>query len=857
MIHKTDLYQIEYLKFLFFKKIRIFLLSFFLVLTGAFCMKIFTHAEIISGVEIGGLKYDLDTETKIATVTGPGDSFSNEFPDGNLLIPERIHNAEIDYDIKIVKDSAFKENASVTSAAGASIEKIENNAFSGCKNLAKITFKNAIYIGTSAFQTTGMSAFSNPPVNTSDVTSLTEVNLPKVKYVAPNAFTDCVKLTSVDLPEAIFVNTDAFNTCVQLQEISLPKVKVCGSAFIGCSKLEKLVLPELVFHGVLQPNATSYVNDGSTTQASCNSLKLVDFPNLIYCQQDFLVYHVRGNPNSPPPKFTLKVPKSTKSLIDSLTYIDQVNVKYYDDDKNQIIDGKISDSTELQAKIDEIMQKKSEEHGGISFIRSSGWGITTYSAPNMGKDAKYHVFQLEPMDFYEGAKNNFCFGFCRILESKVNVENLDNMKNIEYDGKEHKPGITVKDGADTLVESTDYVIDNVKNVGKVTLQFIGENYSGLADKTLFEITPKNASNFEVNPKEASYIYDSKIWKPEFTIKDNDLNYDLKEGTDYKIILAEDMKEPGVKKIKINYIGNYTGSKDIELEIVVDKSSWGTKVDKNGVINYVDSSGKTSTEVTGNEKIWLKEDSDNSSAWYAIDNSNGNFRKGSRFWVKWLGQKENKEEFEKYYNQLDDEHKNKVKNNNLYIFLTGVTDPDGNEYKNNFGTIDYYIQIGNKWDKEKINAVFIQEGPDENFGEIPLEDIKSPEGTYKFAKITMNHFSPYSVYEPTEEISPDKDSSDNSSADSNNDGSESNNNSSDANNNKNDSNSSSDENSNKNNSNGNSNWNNSKNQSNQDGYQYDASNIKSGLIIKISVLVLILLFSASTIIILKKSKFKKN
>ena len=174
---------------------------------------------------------------------------------------------------------------------------------------------------------------------------------------------------------------------------------------------------------------------------------------------------------------------------------------------------------------------------------------------------------------------------------------------------------------------------------------------------------------------------------------------------------------------------------------------------------------------------------------------------------------------------------------MYIFLTGVTDPDGIPYGPDLGNFDYYIQIGDKWDEEKVKAVFLKEGPDENFGEIPIEDIKSPEGTYKFAKITMNHFSPYAVYEPTKEISPDNDSNDNNSTD---------NNSSE---NKND------ENSNKNsNSNGSSDWSNSKNQSNQDGYQY---NINSGLIIKISVLILILLVSASAIIILKKSKFKKN
>lgn len=824
MIHNTDIYQIEWSKFLFFKKIRIFLLGFILVLTGAFCMKIFTHAETISGVEIDGLKYDLDTENKTATVVGPASNFSDKFKDGDLVIPEKVSNGTINYDVKIIKESAFKDNEIVTSVTGASVEKIDDNAFQGCKKLAKVTFENAIYIGKSAFQTTGASE----SVSTSSVTSLTEVTLPKVKYIGQGAFLDCVKLTSVDLPKATCIGVQALSCCTQLQRINLPKVKVClTSVFSGSEKLEELVLPELGYIGQLQRSKNYIYDDGKKILVNCSSLKLVDLSHLIYCDD-----LIASGSETFQPNFTLKVPKSLKSHIVSLTNIDKLNVEYYDDDKKQRIDGTISDSTELQAKIEEITKKLSEKHGGLSLTTSSSQ--KNYSASNMGKDAKYHVFEIHAQDYYEGAKNNFCYEYFRILESKVKPEIRN---NIEYNGKEHNEEIKIKDGDNNLIEKTDYDLEysgNLKDAGKktVTIKFKSEDYSGRADETLeFEILPKNASNFGIE-YEKEHTYDGKTWNPAVAIKDNDLNYDLVKGKDYEIIADEDIKEPGVKKIKINYIGNYTGSKNIELEIVVDKSDWGREVNNNGVINYVDDSGKTSAEVTGNEKIWLKEGSDNSVSWYAIDNSKGTFRKGSRFWVKWLGPKNDKAEFEKYYNQLDNEHKNQIKNSNLYIFLTGVTDPDGNEYTSNFGNIDYYIQIGDKWDKEKINAVFIKEGPDENFGEIPIEDIKSPEGTYKFAKITMNHFSPYSVYETNEEASPDSDSSNNNSAD----------------NNSNENKSKEDEN------NGSSNWNNSKNQSTQDGYQYS---INSGLIIKISVLILILLVSASAIIILKKSKFQKT
>ena len=213
-----------------------------------------------------------------------------------------------------------------------------------------------------------------------------------------------------------------------------------------------------------------------------------------------------------------------------------------------------------------------------------------------------------------------------------------------------------------------------------------------------------------------------------------------------------MTNVGTKNIKINYIGNYTGGKDIQLEIVVDKSDWGEKINNNGVVNYVDEFGKTSAEVTGNEMIWLKEASDSTSAWYAIDNTNGVFKKGSRFWVKWLSAENDKEEFEKYYNKLDDEHKKKVENNKLWIFLTGVTDPDGNDYTNLDGSVDYYVQLGEDWDKEDIKAVFISDKSDDVL-EVTYENLKTPARDYEVARLSMRHFSPYAVFDSADEVIP--------------------------------------------------------------------------------------------------------
>ena len=201
------------------------------------------------------------------------------------------------------------------------------------------------------------------------------------------------------------------------------------------------------------------------------------------------------------------------------------------------------------------------------------------------------------------------------------------------------------------------------------------------------------------------------------------------------------KLPNGDKVKIEFVDGTTN----------DKSSWGEKIINSGIVNYVDDDGKTSAEVTSNGLIWLRETSNGSSAWYAIDNSNWTFKKGSRFWVKWLSPEVDSEEFNKYYNKLDDEHKKKVKDNKLWVFLTGVTDPDGNEYTTwDNGFIDYYIQLGDDWDKDDINAIFISDGKD-SIIEVSYENMASPEGnTTEFAKLSIKHFSPYALVGATGE-----------------------------------------------------------------------------------------------------------
>lgn len=205
-----------------------------------------------------------------------------------------------------------------------------------------------------------------------------------------------------------------------------------------------------------------------------------------------------------------------------------------------------------------------------------------------------------------------------------------------------------------------------------------------------------------------------------------------------------------------YVGPSNDIKNSQYGILVDKSSWGKEVNNNGVINYVDDVGKTSAEVDKEDIIWLKEESIDhydsvtgepviTSSWYGLDNSKATFKRGSRFWVHWLSEYTNKEEYIKYYEQLDDKWKETLKKGKRWIFLTGVTDPYGNEYTNIGQEIYYNIQVSDDWDKDSLAAVYITTAKDEEIAS-PFVNMSFPAGNSEFARLKLKHFSPYLIGE---------------------------------------------------------------------------------------------------------------
>ncbi len=132
-------------------------------------------------------------------------------------------------------------------------------------------------------------------------------------------------------------------------------------------------------------------------------------------------------------------------------------------------------------------------------------------------------------------------------------------------------------------------------------------------------------------------------------------------------------------------------------------SWGKQVIVNGISFYVDAeNGKTSAEVT-NGICWLQESSDGTSTWYGLDNTNGDFPYGSRFWVDWVSLNDGRE-----YDELVKERSD---NNKTRIFLWGVEGPDGIEISVGHDTSALLIQLGSDWEFDDVEDVLYSKYPD--------------------------------------------------------------------------------------------------------------------------------------------------
>ena len=226
------------------------------------------------------------------------------------------------------------------------------------------------------------------------------------------------------------------------------------------------------------------------------------------------------------------------------------------------------------------------------------------------------------------------------------------------------------------------------------------------------------------------------------------SYEIKQGTlteennsNYEIKF-----EPGKFTISAK-----PAEDDPETEQPSDRPEWGeTMITIKGIKHYISKDGSRSVEISEentdvNGIIWVKEESYDpylgydTAAWYGFDNSNGVFENGSRAYVHWYNKEQNSEKF----SDIDETHE--VEDNNCYYFEVGVIKPDGTSYAQLSEPIKFYVQIGDDWDREDLEAFYITQGEDEKVP-VTFGTENYPEGEDEFGIMTLSHFSPYFIYD---------------------------------------------------------------------------------------------------------------
>ena len=185
--------------------------------------------------------------------------------------------------------------------------------------------------------------------------------------------------------------------------------------------------------------------------------------------------------------------------------------------------------------------------------------------------------------------------------------------------------------------------------------------------------------------------------------------------------------------------------EIILGAASDAPSWvksaGRKVTNGVIVNYVSEDGTTSAVMPAEGICWVNCVLDGKSVWYGISNDTRTFDPGSRFWVKWIGKEENRKEYEELLNTLDQEDL-RMLGNGSGILRIGVQSEDGSEYNVFSSIVMFYIQLGDFWSREDLEAQYIASGKDEDFAIIFKRMDYPSEGLYGIK--LLKHFSEFEL-----------------------------------------------------------------------------------------------------------------
>ena len=246
---------------------------------------------------------DYADQIKEVVIYGPQDELKScIFSIGRYAFSgcKNLKKISIPVSVEIIGFAAFSGSGIESIHLPANLKTISTAAFSGCTNLKSVEFPEALTkIESRAFEKSGLVRMELPDTVTtmgSDVFSecpnLEFVKLPRnLEVIEMSMFKKCAKLQSVVFPENVkVIGRLAFMWCDELQNFTLPEsVETIGlQAFIDCESLTEVTIPANVT--IIEQNSFSgcgklraiYVAEGNPAYQSVDGVLMTKDGTMVH-----------------------------------------------------------------------------------------------------------------------------------------------------------------------------------------------------------------------------------------------------------------------------------------------------------------------------------------------------------------------------------------------------------------------------------------------------------------------------------------------------------------------------------------------------------------------------------------------